>query len=207
MNLHASIFFITLSIVSSVDVLGQGHNRMEIERITTLGKDSITEIAHGIVRQKYPDLDIILGDFDISVWSNTQEVLVQYKRRIRFVPLGQETRNYTYDFTVHVMPHGISPFDFFGVDDFYLPTSEDREKISFVQNAFGLPRQWFDSEVTEMENKYVVSLSNEVSFGIYEIDKVTGMEIPQSSIEGNWEPEPDILGGEEDKDPYVEIKE
>ena len=54
----------------------------------------------------------------------------------------------------------------------------------------------------EKNNRYILSTSNNTYFIIHHIDKITGEEIPKSSIQGNWEPDPFETA---DKDSLIEI--
>ena len=64
--------------------------RNEITRIKAFGKNAIIEIAIDIIEKKYPALILYLNDFEITIWANKKEILVRFKRLIKYFPLNKK---------------------------------------------------------------------------------------------------------------------
>jgi len=177
----------------------------KIEKAKALGRDSIVKAAINIIKNKYPTLKINLSDFEITAWSNKKNILANFKRLIKFSPLGSEHANFDYDLSINIETKEVSPIDTWGINNFYIPTEEDIQKIKFVKKAFNLPISGFDNAVIEKADMYVINLENEISYGRYHIDKVTGEELI-GSIQGSYVPNPNPDNGIEEY-PLIEIKE
>lgn len=193
-------------IINCSQAFSQNQNmENQINVIKTLGKDAIIKRANRIIEKKYPTLKINSSDFGITAWSNKKDVVVKFKRRIKYVRLGGEN-DFNYDFSVNVVKHLVIPFDVFGIDRFYIPTKEDLNKIEFVRKKINLPRQGFYSEICEKADYYEIHVTNEVAFGSYFIDKITGREV-QGSIEGSYAQVPDLglTGGFSNENLLIEI--
>lgn len=173
----------------------------KVAETTKLGKETILKTANTILKNKYPALKINFNDYEITAWYNKNNVIVFYKRNIKFIPFGYKKEDFNYSFSVNVINKEILSFDVFGTSKFYIPTKKDIEKINFIKKQITL-KPSFDNEIFEEQDKYIVSTSNDNYFIIYHIDKVTGKEIPKSLVQGNWEPDPFI---KEDTDPLIKI--
>ena len=75
-----------------------------------------------------------------------------------------------------------------------------------MKNNFNLPIHGFDNEISEEADRYRISTSNKVAYGIYYIDKITGEELPES-IQGSYVPAPEIREDKVNEDPLIEIEE
>ncbi|WP_456459509.1 hypothetical protein [Reichenbachiella sp.] len=171
-----------------------------------LQKDELIERAQKLLKTKYPDFVYDVKDYDITAWANTEKVVVMFRRIIRFTPLDKKDENLDYDFEVDLAHQRISPFDTWGMKRFYMPTKDEQKKIDFVINSFGMPRLGFNNSIVEDSAMYKIHIDNEVAFGHYFIDKITGEEC-MGSIEGSYAPMPEDIPELIDSDPLVEIKE
>ncbi|MDO6761436.1 hypothetical protein Q4566_14585 [Tamlana sp. 2_MG-2023] len=173
-----------------------------------LNKAELIQLATETIALKYPDLHFNPNEYVPTVWKNSKKVVVKFRRLICFTPLDKKDDNLDYDLEVDLTNTAISPFDIWGMEKFYIPTSEEQKKIDFVISSFSLPHQSFTTCIIEDANVYHINIDNEQSFGRYVIDKTTGREC-EGSIQGNYEPMPaDMLeGSRKFPDPLVEILE
>lgn len=168
-------------------------------------KDQLIDQANKIISSKYPEFVIDSRLYEITVWKNSEKTIVNYIRIIKFTPLDKKDENLDYDFEVNLTNREVSPFDFRGFETFYIPTTEEQEKINFVIKAFGLPRLGFNNAIVEGPEMYSIYINNETAFGEYFIDKITGKEC-MSFIQGSYALMPDFPELV-DADPLIEIKE
>lgn len=171
-----------------------------------LQKDELTNQAHQLLAGKYPDFIYDAKEYEITAWANTEKTVIIFRRIIRFTPMDRKDDNLDFDFEVDLTHQEILPFDAWGMNRFYRPTKEEQEKIDFVMNAFGMPRLGFNNSIVEDSTMYKILVDNEVAFGHYFIDKITGKEC-MGSIEGSYAPMPDDLPELVESDPLIEIKE
>jgi len=176
-----------------------------IRKTMSLDKEQLIDQANKIITSKYPEFVFDSLLYEITAWKNSEKTIVKYRRIIRFTPLDKKDENLDYDFEVNLTNQNVSPFDFWGFDKFYFPTTEEQEKIDFVIKEFGLPRFGFNNVIVEGPDMYSIYIDNEVAFGKYFIDKITGKEC-MGSIEGSYATMPD-LPELLDKDPLIEVKE
>ena len=168
-------------------------------------KKQLINQANKIISSKYPEFEFDSLLYEITAWKNSVKTTVNYRRIIRFTPLDKKDENLEYDFEVNLTNREVSPFDFKGFEKFYLPTTEDQGKIDFVIKTFDLPRMGFYHDIVESPDMYSIHIYNNVSFGKYFINKITGKE-SLGYIEGNYALMPEFpeLGNE---DPLIEIIE
>ncbi|MDW3210874.1 MAG: hypothetical protein R8N23_13440 [Reichenbachiella sp.] len=171
-----------------------------------LPKDELIEHAYKMLASKYPDFTFDVKDYEITAWANTEKVVVLFRRIIRFTPLDRKDEDLSFDFELDLTHQRILPFDTWGMKRFYIPTKDEQKKIDFVVNSFGMPRLGFNNSIVEDTAMYKIQIDNEVAFGHYFIDKITGEECI-GSIEGSYAPMPDDIPELIDPDPLVEIKE
>ena len=171
----------------------------------SLDKKQLINQANKIIAAKYPEFVFDSLLYEITAWKNSKTTIVKYRRIIRFTPLDKKDQNLDYDFEVNLTNQNVLPFDIWGFNKFYFPTTEEQEKIDFVIKEFGLPRLGFNNIIVEGPDMYSIYIDNEVAFGKYFIDKTTGKECMES-IEGSYAPMPDFPELV-DADPLIEIKE
>lgn len=169
-------------------------------------KDELIEYANQMLASKYRDFIYDAKGYDITAWASTEKVVVKFRRIIRFTPLNRKDENLDYDFEVVLTDQSISPFDTWGMKRFYIPNKDEQKKIDFVVHAFGMPRQGFNNSIVEDSAMYKILIDNEVAFGHYFIDKITGEEC-MGSIEGSYAPMPDDIPDLIDHDPLIEIED
>ena len=170
-----------------------------------LNKKQLINQANKIIASKYPEFSFDSELYEITAWKNSEETIVKYRRIIRFIPLDKKNENLNYDFEVNLTYQEIAPFDLFGFSKFYLPTTAEQVKIDFVAKKFGLPRLGFNNIITEDHDMYIIEVNNEVAFGKYFIDKITGNE-HMGPLEGTYT-QRHAFTEFVDKDPLTEIKE
>lgn len=173
----------------------------EINRIT---KNAVIRIAKGIIEEKQPLLVLNFDDYDITVWVDSKNTLVEFKRVIRYVPLDTDPeKRFSYDLKVNLHTDGILPFDDTFESEFYIETEEDKKAIEFIKKNFGGFSANFENTVYEGEENYYIDIKNQYSFGKYAVNKRTG--IVNTEIQASYEPmiKPNII---EDFDVFMEIK-
>ena len=182
-------------------------NENTIKKSIHLSKIQLINQANKIVSFKYPDFEFNPLLYEITVWKNSKKTTVSYRRIIRFTPLDKKDIDLFYDFEVNLTEQSVFPFDTWGTDKFYFPTVEDKEKIDFIIEAFGLPKLGFDNTIIEDADLYRINIDNDTSFGSYSIDKITGEELIHYRIQGSYEPIPtDAFSQLIEVDPLIEIK-
>jgi hypothetical protein len=194
------VFYTITSIVLTQNIDNKSLNHMNVK------KDSLIQLANEILELKYPSFKFNVSEYDITAWGNSKTTVVKYKRIIRFIPLDKKNNNLCYDFEVDLINKSIYPFDTWGIDMFYIPTSEEQAKIDFVIKAFGLPHKGFSNSIEEDADVYRINLDNEYSYGRYVIDKITGKEC-DGAIQGSYEPMPEDNSRHRFADPLVEIRD
>jgi hypothetical protein len=190
----------------------QNNMDAEVEKIKNLGKDSIIQLAKKLIDTKYAHLQVDFKDYDISVWYNSKGVHVKLKRIVRYTPLRYKgtkppfyDTNISFDLWVDMLNRKSNPISTWSLEDFFIPTKEDKENLAFVDKQFGLHQEHFDTEVYEEENHFSVQVDNDVAFGRYFIDKGTGKQtIPP--MQGSYDPNPiPDFNLEDDPDRMVEM--
>ena len=173
----------------------------EIDRITN---NAVIRIAKGILQKKQPLLSLNFDDYGITVFGDSKNTLVEFKRVIRYVTLGTDPeKRFSYDITVNLNPNKISPFDDTFKSEFYIETKEDKKAIEFVKKNFGGFTSEFENTIYEGEEDYYIDIKNKYPFGKYIVNKKTG--IAKTEIQGSWDPppKPNVI---EDLDILMEIK-
>lgn len=180
--------FMLLLILNSL-AFSQKSMENRVETLKSFGKDSLINLALITLKEKKLPAEISPEDYEITVWANKTEVLVKFRRLIKFIPLNHEIDDFEYNLVVNIITHKVSPFDdWFHMGEFYNPSKEEKEKIKFVKKAYGLPHNGFENVVHEYEDLYKISLDNEVAYGRYSIDKKTGAV--SIEIQGSYLPAP-----------------
>ncbi|AUC76191.1 hypothetical protein [Olleya sp. Bg11-27] len=175
-----------------------------IDALKALDKATLITKAITIIDTNYPELQIEPQDYKITVWSNTKDVLVNFQSLVQFSPLGNDT-TFDYNLIVNMLNNNVNNFDLFGTDRFYVPTTEERKTINRVKQLVGFQPD-FINEVQETEKTYHLYISNDVYFYSYEIDKITGDKLPNTEVQGNWEPDPDQDNDKPNPDPLLEME-
>lgn len=198
--------WIVLIFIMQISLSYSQSNEMNqiVETLKNQGKKALILEAQKLVGDSYPKLLIDTTQFSIEVWANSRTVMVKFKRIIRYVPLGKEESNFIYDFSVDLVKARVLPFKNFGVDRFYFPTEQDQKNIEFVIEKFGLPHVGFINTILEMDTTFLIALENDVAFGRYYIDKITGLEA-MPPLQGSYAPMPFPENEVQVDDPFIEI--
>src|SRR5690606_3499901 len=183
--------FILLIVFNSSLAFSQKPMENSVEKLKSFGKDSLINLALITLKEKKLPAEISPEDYEITVWANMTEVLVKFRRLIKFVPLNHEISDFEYNLVVNITTHKGSPFDdWFNINGYYYPSKEEKEKIKFVKKAYGLPHNGFENIVHEYEDLYKISLDNKVAYGRYSINKKTGAV--STETQGSYMPEPPL---------------
>ncbi|WP_163395559.1 hypothetical protein [Flavobacterium limi] len=155
-----------------------------MENLKTKKKAELLEIALEILKEKQPSIVIDSDDFESSAWQNSKEIIVKFRRYIRFIPLNAEPYQY-YDITVNLISRQVLPFDSGYSYIFYIPTETDKMQLDFIKKKADFPKH-SNSEITITENEdhYWVSNSSKTSFSKFFINKKTGFK--SGLIEGTY---------------------
>lgn len=182
------IGFILLFVFNSSLAFSQKPMENNVEKLKSFGKDSLINLALIALKEKKLPVEIIPEDYEITVWANKTEIIVKFRRLIKFIPLNHEISDFEYNLEVNLLTHKVSPFDdWHYMSEFYIPSKEEKEKIKFVKKAYGLPHKEFENVVYEDKDFYKIEIDNEVSFGRYSIDKKTG--VVSTETQGSYESE------------------
>ena len=180
---------ILLFIFNSSSAFSQKPMENRVEKLKSFGKDSLINLALITLKEKKLTTKISPEDYEITVWANKTEVLVKFRRLIKFIPLNHKIHDFEYNLTVNLITHKIFPFDdWHFMSEFYIPSKEEKEKIKFVKKAYGLPHKGFENAIYEHEDSFKISLDNKVAYGRYSIDKKSG--VVTTEIQGSYMPEP-----------------
>ena len=175
-----------------------------MEYLKSKNKKELIEIALEILKEKQPSITIDPDDFEGTAWGNSKEIIVKFRRYIRFIPLYNDPeKRFSYDITVNLNTNEISPFDDTFKSEFYIETDEDKKAIEFIKKNFDIFSSDFENTIYEGEEEYSVSRENQYSFGKYAVNKKTG-EV-KVEIQGSYEPMPKP-NMPEDQDFFTEIR-
>ncbi|MDO6761437.1 hypothetical protein Q4566_14590 [Tamlana sp. 2_MG-2023] len=198
--------FLLLFLLNTIHPIVMAQNSTEASQYyTNLNRAELIQLANDAIALKYPDFKFDTKDYKITAWKNSEKTVVKYKRIIQFIPLGRARDNLRYDVEVDLTNQHISPFDTWGMENFYIPTREEQEKINFVVQAFGVERFSHKNSIKEDADMYVIHVSSKAAFGKYFIDKLTGKEC-MGAIESSYIQKP-LIPNLTNVDPMVEIRE
>ncbi|MEM0575859.1 hypothetical protein [Flavobacterium polysaccharolyticum] len=201
-NIHVFVFLIL--ILNAITSLAQ-HTKMghTMEQLKSKQKQELIVIALHILKEKQPSLVINFENFESTVWGNSKEILVKFRRIIRYVPFGIDPeKRFSYDITVNLNTNEVSPFDDWFQSEFYIETKVDQKALAFIKKNFGSFSANFENTIYEGEEDYFIDSNNQYSFGKYKVNKRTG--IVKTEIQGSYEPMPKPII--ENPDDYSEIK-
>ncbi|WP_299248981.1 hypothetical protein [uncultured Cytophaga sp.] len=147
-------------------------------------KQELIQMAVDILTEKQPSLVIDWDAFEYTAWKNSKELLVTFRRYIRFIALNAQPQHY-YDITVNLVTKQILPFESGYTCTFYVPTETDKKKLDFIKSISDLPSQsTSDITITENEDHYWISETNKIGFRKFFIDKKTGFK--SGVMEGSY---------------------
>src|SRR5690606_17345469 len=121
--------------------------KTEIEKIKSQGKEAIIQMAFAILEEKLPSLEVLPEDYEITVWANQKEVLVKFRKLIRY---QQKDTYYRHDLSVEIISERIEPFDLWGSQtNFFVPTQEQKKTIAYLTKQMNLPVRNKRNEIYE----------------------------------------------------------
>nr|WP_294922237.1 hypothetical protein [uncultured Flavobacterium sp.] len=198
-------FWLKLILIFGSSISFAQHTKAyNMEHLKSKNKNELVELALEILKEKQPSITIDPDDFEGTAWGNSKEIIVKFRRCIRFIPLYNDPeKRFSYDITVNLNTNEISPFDDTFKSEFYIETDEDKKAIEFIKKNFGIFSSDFENTIYEGEEDYYIDCKNKYSFGKYVVNKKTGRGKPE--IQTSYEPmlKPNVI---EDLDVFIEIK-
>lgn len=171
-------------IFSICNSFSQHTKTYNMENLKSKSKLELIEIAFEILKEKQPSLVINPGDFESTTWGNSKEIIVKFRRYIRFVSINSNPYQ-QYDISINLITKQILPIDSIFDFAFYKPTEEDKKKVDFVNKKTNFQKQP-NSEITITENEdhYWISNNSKTSLSKFFISKETGFK--SGLIEGAY---------------------
>ncbi|MEE9364775.1 MAG: hypothetical protein V3U92_19415 [Cellulophaga sp.] len=124
-------------------------------------RNTIIEIASSILKEKQPNLKLNSNDFEIVILGNYKDIIVKYRRFIRFEKSHEKT---VFDLAVNIITKEIVPFNSSKIS-FYIPSLADKKAINTIQNILPLELS-ANMEHTILENEdyfWIASLSQKAA--------------------------------------------
>lgn len=178
------------------------NNRTELD---SKNKQELIQIGLDILKEKQPSLVINPDDFESTAWGNSKEIVVKFRRYVRFVSIDSDPYQ-QYDITINLITKQILPFDSIFDFTFYNPTEVDKKKLDFVNKKTNFQKQ-SNSEITITENEdyYWISNSSKISLSKFFITKETGLK--SGLIEGAYSlgPVQPVLQSIYDRDEKIKL--
>ncbi|UII34633.1 hypothetical protein LVD17_12525 [Fulvivirga ulvae] len=176
----------------------------DINKLVSMGKQALIQMAWDLIMDKQLDFRIFPEDYEASVWVNSKDVQVKFRRLMRYIP---ESSYLEYDISVALLGKKVSPFDdWFYQNNFFVPDKEQQQTISYLKKLLGLPYSYMNHEISEDDENYYVNTNSETAFRHYIVNKKSGE--PSEPLEGTYvvlpQPFPDCEFDEENQ--WVEIK-
>lgn len=171
---RTNLLLIVILILNIMTALAQNKTTPNMEELKLKSKQELVQIAFDILKERQPSLVLNSDDFESSAWGNSKEIIVKFRRYIRFIPINAEPYQY-YDITLNLITKQILPFESGYNFTFYTPTQEDKKKLDFIKEKVDFSNHSsFDITITENEDNYWVSKKSKTSFSKFFIDKKTG---------------------------------
>lgn len=191
-------------VLNTVICLAQPSKKYTMENLKSKKKAELLEIVLEILKEKQPSIVIDSDDFESSAWQNSKEIIVKFRRYIRFIPFGANPeKRFSYDININLITKEISPFDDLLKSEFYIETKKDKKAIAFIKKNFGDFSANFENTIYEGEEDYFIDIKNHYSYGKYVLNKKTAEQ--KTEIQASYEPmpKPKIM---EDPDALTEIE-
>lgn len=166
-----------LLVLNTMTALAQNKTTANMEELKLKSKPELIQIAFEILKEKQPSVVINADDFESSAWGNSKEIIVKFRRYIRFIPLNADPKEkISYDVTVNLNTNEISPFDDYFKSEFYIETEEDKKAIAFVkENSIPIPSD-FEITISEKLSSYWINRNSKTTFCHFFIEKKTGVK-------------------------------
>lgn len=153
--------------------------------------------------KKYPLLvELNPKDYHISVWEKGEDIDVKFDCKVNFTPCKSESKQPISNFTIRVNENEISAYIQQKITSLIEHIQKHKKEIVHIASIFKFPSGNFITTIHEEEDYYQIDISNDVAFGKYWIDKVTGKEV-MGSIESSYaiDPHPPLF----DEEQWVEV--
>lgn len=160
------LFVKLILILNTITSLAQ-HTKMEytMEHLKSKQRQELIEMALEILKEKKPSVIIDSDDFEVSVLGNSQDILVQWLRKVTFIPLENRFKGiYQYDITVSLMTNCISKSHYSDLkynnyvesDSLFSLTSDDEKIIEIAKQVYDDSNEKGQIYVVEKENHYEI---------------------------------------------------
>lgn len=158
-------FVLLLLILNSINAVAQNKTMQNMEELKIKTKQELIEIAVAILKEKQPSLIINPDDFEISVFETPQDILVDCKRKITFIPMENRiTADYQYDISVMILAKCISKSYLSGVkhsknsveDSSFVLSDEDLKIIEIAKKESNRNDKSEQIYIVEQENDYTI---------------------------------------------------
>lgn len=136
------------------------NNRTELY---SKNKQQLIETALEIMKEKQPSVIINADDFEVTVLGNDQNILVQWQRKVTFIPLKNRFNGiYQYDIMVSLMTDCISKShysdsksnNYFESDSLFNLTNDDEKIIEMAKQVYNDSTEKGQIYIVENENDY-----------------------------------------------------
>ena len=131
-------------------------------------RSEIIKIATSILKEKQPNIKINPIDFEIVILGNYKDIIVKYRRYIRFKNRNQKT---VFDLAVNIITKEIFPFNT-SKNSFYTPSLADEKAIKIIQHTIPLKfNPDLEHTISENDNYFFITSISEKSIKKYFINK------------------------------------
>lgn len=137
-------------------------NRQELD---SKNKAELIQTALEILKKKQPSVIINADDLEVNVLGNDQDILVQWQRKVTFIPLKNRFNEiYKYDIMVSLMTNYISKShysdskssNYFESDSLFSLTNDDEKIIEIAKQVYNNSSKKGQIYVVEKENNYEI---------------------------------------------------
>ena len=130
--------------------------------------NKIVAIATSILKEKQPHLNFNPDDFDIVILGNYKDLIVKYRRFIRFKKSNKET---TFDIAVNIITKEIYPLNSLE-NSLYISSLSDKKAIKIIKNTITLERNKnIEHTISENEDYFWITSLSEKKVKKYFIAK------------------------------------
>ena len=153
-------------IMNTISSLAQhSKNEKTMENLRLKSKKELVELALEILKEKQPSAVINADDFEVSVLRNDQDVLVEWQRKVTFIPLKNRFNGiYQYDIMVSLRTNCISKShysdlqsnNYFEPDSLFSLTNDDNKIIEIAKKVYDDSTEKGQIYVLEKEKNYEI---------------------------------------------------
>ena len=143
---------------------------LDEENKTSSDRNEIVKIANSILKSKQPNLKIDPKDFEIIILGNYKDIIVKYRRFIRYKNSNQKV---IYDLAVNIITEEVFPFDSKEYL-FYTPRKSDITAINAINDKINLLLEPnYEHTISENSDYFWISSISEKCIKKYFINKNT----------------------------------